>query len=94
MDLEGQTEASPEDHLPAGAMGTSVTLQLSLPTTVTLKVMLRWWHHKMTQNLLPLPTTAQCCLIITVRNETKQNKITREMSEKLLQGKRYILENL
>ena len=35
MDLEEQTEASPQDHHPAEAVGTSVTLQLSHPATVT-----------------------------------------------------------
>ena len=34
---EKQTEANLEDHLPAGAVGSYVTLQLSLPTTVTLE---------------------------------------------------------
>lgn len=41
MDLELQTEASPQDHLPAEAVGTSVTLQLSLPATVTLEATYR-----------------------------------------------------
>lgn len=36
MDLEEQTEASPQDRHPAEA-GTPVTLQLSLPATVTLE---------------------------------------------------------
>ena len=37
MDLEEQPGASPQDHFPAGAVGTSVILQLSLPATVTLE---------------------------------------------------------
>lgn len=37
MDLEEQTEASPQDRRPAEAVGTPVTLQLSPPATVTLE---------------------------------------------------------
>lgn len=41
MDLEQKTEASPQDRLPAGTMGTSVMFQLSLPATVTLEATYR-----------------------------------------------------
>lgn len=81
MDLEQETESSPQDRLPAGAMGTSVMFQLSLPATVTLEATYRVGSiiktielslslTNLAQNLL-LQATAQHGLTTEVRKKTR-----------------------